>query len=340
MSDSPLYQPRRDRHEPLWDRVDRNRVELAIFICVFVLVAVAVLDVMATVVLGVFGVMVMGSVRQSITLGQLESVFVGSSLLFLVLSLLWVGVSLRRPEKWVVKRFGAQFVPKGAELPTKMALKDMAIAGGLPMAPALYLLPQSSVNAFVFATGRRRAVCGVTRGFIDKLSVDEQRAVFANLVARLIAGDTYTAAGIASIVWPMYAWDDAMMEARNAEIDAAFISDRRKKDTSEEAAARIFFGVAFAILSSLFEAWHRRKQRAVSEKADAEGMLLLKDPRSMVSALERCIELDNTVPTAGEAFADLFFCWTGPARNDHTDPEWRRVARLREVLGVEGARIG
>ena len=57
----------------------------------------------------------------------------------------------------------------------------------------------------------------------------------------------------------------------------------------------------------------------------------------MLGALRRCVELDNLVPAAGEAFAELFYCWTGVATNDEVDPEWERVARLREVLGVEGA---
>lgn len=56
----------------------------------------------------------------------------------------------------------------------------------------------------------------------------------------------------------------------------------------------------------------------------------------MLSALERCIAFDNCVPAAGEGLADLFYCWTGIATNDDDDPEWQRVARLREVLGVEG----
>ena len=65
-------------------------------------------------------------------------------------------------------------------------------------------------------------------------------------------------------------------------------------------------------------------------------MLLLKDPVAMLSALQRCIELNNVVPAAGEAFAELFYCWTGISSDDEDDPEWIRVARLREVLGVMG----
>jgi hypothetical protein len=98
----------------------------------------------------------------------------------------------------------------------------------------------------------------------------------------------------------------------------------------------LVFGAGFAILSELVAALHRRSQRTTAETADAEGMLLLKDPTSMLSALSHCVELNNLVPSAGEAFSELFYCWTGVSTNDEDDPEWQRVARLREVLGVEG----
>lgn len=65
-------------------------------------------------------------------------------------------------------------------------------------------------------------------------------------------------------------------------------------------------------------------------------MLLLKEPKVMLSALESCIRFNNFVPAAGPGFAQLFYCWTGDATSDEEDPEWRRVLRLREVLGVEG----
>ena len=97
-----------------------------------------------------------------------------------------------------------------------------------------------------------------------------------------------------------------------------------------------FFAAGFAILAELIAAGHRRSLLSTAEKADAEGMLLLKDPGAMLSALKRCIELNNVVPAAGEAFAELFYCWTGIATDDEDDPEWVRVARLREVLGVMG----
>jgi Zn-dependent protease with chaperone function len=261
---------------------------------------------------------------------------------------LWAAFTLLRSEKWLLAKLDATLIPTGTEIETKMALKDMAIAAGLPVAPALYLIDTRSTNAFVFAARRRRAVIGITRGFLTKLTLGERRAVFANLVARLKSGDTITSTGITALMWPVHAWRTSRQDSDNRAIDrgiqtggddaseAAYVSN----DAAEGMMVLLVFGAGFAILSELVAAGHRRSQLSTAEKADAEGMLLLKDPTSMLSALTHCVELDNLVPSAGEAFSELFYCWTGVATNDETDPEWERVARLREVLGVEGIAWG
>jgi hypothetical protein len=65
-------------------------------------------------------------------------------------------------------------------------------------------------------------------------------------------------------------------------------------------------------------------------------MLLLKDPREMLRALEKVLLADNTVPSAGEAHSALFYCWAGFGYAPEDDPEFERLSRLREVLGIEG----
>ena len=333
--------PRRERIEPLWDRVDRNRLALTGFVIAFVGASVVGLDLY----LGL-PILLLGLVRLASGISLAETL-AGVSYLLLpasaVLALIvggWAAFTLLRSEKWLVKRLGATLVPTGELMDTKFALKDMAIAAGLPVAPALYLLPTSGTNAFVFAARRRRAVIGVTKGFTTKLTTDEQRAVFANLVARLVSGDSIVSTGVTALMWPLHAWRASRLTADDDELERATTGGSSAAAYSERSAEAfvLFFllGVGFAILAEIVAAGHRRAQLSTAEKADAEGMLLLKDPASMLAALERCVELDNVVPSAGEAFAELFYCWTGDATSDEDDPEWQRVARLREVLGVMG----
>ncbi len=86
-----------------------------------------------------------------------------------------------------------------------------------------------------------------------------------------------------------------------------------------------------------FLAWgHQENAWLSAEKADAEGMLLLKDPRSMIDALEAVLGHDNYVEAAGDAYSSLFYCWAGFGFAPEDDPEFRRVSRLRETLGAEG----
>jgi hypothetical protein len=82
-------------------------------------------------------------------------------------------------------RLGA--VAAGDRLPTaQSALEDMSLAAGVPV-PALHVLETGAVNAFLVADGFT-VVVGITRGLAVALSVDEQRAVFADLLARLTVG--------------------------------------------------------------------------------------------------------------------------------------------------------
>jgi Zn-dependent protease with chaperone function len=272
------------------------------------------------------------------------------TLVGVVLGTGWVTYSLTRTEKWIVRRLGAYLVPTGELLETKYALKDMAIASGHEVAPALYMMETGNVNAFVVAHGRRRAVVGVTRGMVERLSVDEQRAVFANLMARLLNGDVLWASGVTAIMRPMWAWrdrdltrDDTRYLTGASEPRSPWhgqAGDSTAGDTDGVGAGFLWFmviGFLFILVTEIIMvAGHREADLRHAEKADAEGMLLLKDPRSMLDAIEKCVRFNNWVPTAGPGFSLLFYCWTGDDTDDESDPEWRRVTRLREVLGVEG----
>jgi len=335
----PSGQPHAERREPLWDRVDRNRAKLAAYVALFVAAVVFVFD---TALLLVGGCLIAGYLARAGEWSRFEPVFGEGpagpfaylSLVVGVCALSWALFTLSRSEKWLLERFGATLVPKGELVPTKLALKDMALAAGLPISPALYLIENSTVNAFVFSAQRRRAVLGVTRGFVAKLEVEEQRAVFANLIARLARGDTIVDTGVASLLWPLNAWRNRNLEDQNETMDREMIGELSSR--SALSGALFFFGFALAIVGEVFAWGQRRRQLRSAEKGDAEGMLLLKEPAAMLAALEKAVRFDNVVPGAGDTFADLFYCWTGDSTNDENDPEWERVARLREVLGVEG----
>lgn len=230
-------------------------------------------------------------------------------------------------------------------MPTKYALKDMAIASGFDVAPAMYVIETPNVNAFVYQRGHHRAIVGVTRGLTTRMTSDEQRAVFANLMARLQQGDMLWASAVTALMSPMWRMRDKQLDA-NEEI--LYGSDARQaldhpSDAEFHVSSAEVYGIAllslFAVISELLAYGHRSSQLKHAETADAEGMLLLKDPRPMLSALEKSVRFNNFVPTAGPGMTQLFYAWTGESTDDEEDPEMRRVTRLREVLGVEGMEL-
>jgi Zn-dependent protease with chaperone function len=340
--------PDPSRLEPLWDRVDRNRLRLLAYLVVFA-GTFAALVALAVAALGGLTLLLFdeGGDRSALQMvgrwvfadGPWRPVAVG-----LLLAVAYEAWALLRSERWLLKRLKATLVPRGELLDSKLVLKDMAIAAGFDVAPSLHLLDTPNVNAFVFRARDRRPVVGVTRGLVTRLTVDERRAVFANLTARLVSGDSAVSSAVASLLAPLQ-WFRAHRLRAIDEEDAMMrraLEERRADPWSRREQAfpisGLFLPVLFPLIlaGEILAAAQRRSHLVASEKADAEGMLLLKDPRNMLSALERSIRLNNNVVEADHSLGDLFYCWTGDSTDDESDPEWHRVARLREVLGVEG----
>ncbi len=217
--------PHRQRMEPLWNRVDRNRFKLVMSVGLFILGTVVGVDLV--VLLALLPLVLFASLSGGLwAFGTyIGALLAATSLAAVGGAIAWSAVALTRSERWLVRRLGALISPKGADLPTKMALKDMAIAAGVTPAPALYVLETTNVNAFVFAASRRRPIVGVTRGLVERLPVEEQRAVFANLVARLVSGDTIYATGVTALTRPLWSVRDRQLRRSAEEDSAAMLGD-------------------------------------------------------------------------------------------------------------------
>ena len=345
--EGPLAPSRRERvlrvrrHEPLWDRIDHNRLKTATFVAAFVIG----LGVSTALFVGVIGVFL-----GFVLVPQSGTVTFFGALPWIVLVALGAGAlsgcvhvlrSLTDPHRRLPRLFGARLSDVGTLLPTKSALHDMAIAAGMEHAPPLWVIDDERVNAFVVGMRERDAVVGVTRGLVGRVSADEQRAVFANLIARLRSGDVLWSTAVSAVMGPIW-------QARTAQLR------KQEEDDGDEGGAGwpvvspvardaawqgpvIVIGALTVVLTEMLMAGHERASLMAAEKADDEGMLLLKDPRAMLDALAHVLEADNTVTGAGEAYAMLFYCWSGFGYAPEDDPEMARVERLREVLGPEGA---
>lgn len=333
-----------ERIEPLQRRVERNRIRFVVFMLLFTTAVALSLFVVFLAVILVIGILVLGATtegaplvdgRGALTPGVLMLIALAASL---AAAWTWSLVRLSRSEITLLRRLGAQMPKAGTLLSTKSALRDMTIASGLPATPQFYVIDSPGVNAFALGRTPERIRVGVTRGMLERIPIDEQRAVFANLVARVLSGDTRWATAVSALMGPIWAMReyDLRYEPREPTEDERLGGKPRRPAEDSRAAMFLLYGLA-VIVTELLSWYHREAAWSASEKADAEGMLFLKDPRSMLRAIEHVLERNNHVLTAGDAYSQLFFCWAGYGFAPEDDPEMRRVARLRETLGAEGA---
>lgn len=333
---------RKGRAEPLWDRIDANRIKVGAFLVAFVVstgLAMALLTGAAGVFVGV-ALIRTGTLE---FLGAVPWMMLGALVLGFVLAAVHVVRELAHPERRLPGRFGAVRSQQGTFLPTKSALHDMALAAGYAHSPQLWVIDDCDrINAFAVGLKEGRAVVGMTRGFAERLTPDDQRAAFANLMARLRSGDTMWATVVSAVMGPIWATRAAQFRAQDGhEPDVAELAAGaavvRTPESADAVVAWIVLGSIAVVLTELMMTGHERAALAAAEKADAEGMLLLKDPRAMLEGLAHILEANNTVPRAGEEYSMLFYCWAGFGYAPEDDPEMVRLGRLREVLGAEGS---
>lgn len=239
----------------------------------------------------------------------------------------------------LLKALSATMVKPG-ELPqARSALHEAVLAAGAEM-PHLALIEDYSANAFVIARTPDQAWVGVTTGLLERLNPDELRAVFAHLVARIRDGSALTNTVIASL------FQTVARSGRNGnapvEGDDYGLAILGLVRIPLVAIATYFVVRAcLEIASRVVLLGYRRAHAVTAQSADSEAMLLTKDPKGMLGALEKVLAADNvskTVhrsPLQDKTLKALLFAW--PELDCTYDRELIRIQRMREVLGAAGA---
>ncbi len=351
--------------QPLWVRVDQNRFKLVVFISLFVAGAALLLSAAFILVPGGLVGAALWFVEPADVgayWGALLKVFLYALAFMLAVGALASAVQLANAEDWVRNRFGGTDLdPKDAEA-LSGALADMAIAAGLPSSPRIMLLDAASVNACAIGISRSNPVIGVTKGMLGSLDTNELRAVLATLVARIGSGDILIGTAMAALMGPLKAVRESQAAAGGAAFgcaDAGCSSPGCMDDScgclfdglgDADSAGGCLGAIGIAIFAAIVIAltyaavvsaawivtlWGRAIHRTGHEKADAEGMLLLKDPEPMLSALRAAITSSNEVADGDASYDGIFYVSTS-GKPDVERTERRRYDRLREVLGTEG----
>lgn len=116
---------------------------------------------------------------------------IGVSLLILLGSIYKV-ISLSKGGPAIAEMLGGQLVPQSTtdaeERKLLNIVEEMSIAAGMPI-PQVYILEESSINAFAAGQSQSNAVIGVTRGSLSQLSRDELQGVIAHEFSHILNGD-------------------------------------------------------------------------------------------------------------------------------------------------------
>jgi Zn-dependent protease with chaperone function len=346
--------------QPLWARVDSNRTKLTVFVTLFVLGSAALL---ALALVAVPGALVgMAFADQFGAYWQSYWLWVGGAFLALMLGgSLIAAVQLANAEDWVANRFQGRPLEEHGARAFYSIVADMTLAGGLSEQPKILVLAEAGENAFALGTVRKRAVIGITEGMLKEFTDEELRAVVATLVARIIAGDIMFGTALAALMGPIKAIRESRRGAGTAAgcaLDGCANSGSSgcgdtagclldgAGDSDSGCGAALGFILFAALVAAITYAavvtaawivtlWGRALNRTSYEKADAEGMLLLKNPQPMISALRKAIRSSTQVADQDQSYDAIFYAPTsGTPRIEKS--ERRRFRRLCEVLGVDG----
>ncbi len=92
----------------------------------------------------------------------------------------------------IAQRLGGQLIRQSTQDPQQRRLlnvvEEMAIAAGMPI-PQVYLLEDTSINAFAAGLSPGNAVIGITRGALQRLTRDEIQGVIAHEFSHIANGD-------------------------------------------------------------------------------------------------------------------------------------------------------
>ena len=224
-------------------------------------------------------------------------------------------------DKIVLRMYRAQEV--GAEHPLYQTTARLAQRAGLPM-PKVYIIPDSSPNAF--ATGRNpsHAAVAATQGIMQVLSESELEGVIAHELAHVKHRDILTSSVAATIAAAI------MMFARFA----MFFGGGRDREQGGNPIALLATIILAPMAAMLIQAAISRSREFA---ADAGGAEIAGNPYGLANALQKILAAARRVPlNANPATAHMFimkpFSGAGLMNLFSTHPP--TAARVAALMGT------
>lgn len=222
--------------------------------------------------------------------------FVGIA--FIISGIMSIG-SYYYSDKIVLATSGAKQIKKSNAPDYFRIVENLSIAAGLPT-PRIYIINDSSPNAF--ATGRdpKHAVVAATTGLLEKLNKVELEGVISHELSHIknfdirLAGVVAILVGFVAIIADMF-------------LRSLWFGGDRDNNNNKAAGVFLLIGLIFAILTPIIAILI---QLSISRKrellADASGVLLTRYPEGLAQALEKIGHDPSALRTANHATAHMF----------------------------------
>ncbi len=188
-------------------------------------------------------------------------------------------------------------------------VENLCIAGGLKM-PKIYIINDSSPNAFATGRDEEHAVVAVTTGLLAKLERSELEGVIAHELSHIGNRDILLATIVTVLVGTIVLLADWFARWQ------FFGRSGRSGDGNNRSQGIIMIvAIVLAILAPIFA---YLMQFAISRKreflADAEGALLTRYPEGLAKALEKISSNQKPLEAANRATAHLYI--SSPFKTD------------------------
>lgn len=245
-------------------------------------------------------------------------------------------VSYFYSDKMVLAISGAKEIKKSDNPTLYRLVENLSIAAGLPT-PKIYIIDDSSPNAFATGRDKNHAVICFTSGILDKLDKQELEGVASHELSHINNRDTLLMSVVSILVGFVALLADWFLRMQWF----GFGRDRDREDNG--GAIFLIIAIVAAILSPIVATLI---QLAISRRreylADASGAYLTRNPEELAQALVKISDDPQPLEAANRATAHLYIVnplkggeaagWLAGLFNTHP-PIPARVKALREMEG-------
>jgi heat shock protein HtpX len=227
---------------------------------------------------------------------------------FVIFSIVMNFTSYYFSDKIVLTLAGAKEASREEYFTLYTTLENLAITGGLPM-PKVYVIEDSTPNAFATGRNKEHAVVAVTTGLLLILEKNELEGVLAHELSHIGNKDMLLSTVVVVLVGFISIISDIFL--RNL-----FWSGHR--DNNKGNTVFLLIGIVLSILAPIFALLI---QLAISRKreflADSSGVLLTRYPEGLANALRKIGQHSKPMQRQSSAIAHLYIA----------DPKGRKMGQ-------------